>query len=554
VDSERIPPDTNGAVGPDHIVEMINGRYSVYRKADGMRLDTRPLTQFWNDLGVAARNIAYNPRVLYDPHAERWFATAAENPGEPNTLLIAASVSSNPLDGWLAMAVDAGTSRCYAGFPSLGLDAESILVFAQILSITGTLPACPYNVLIVVPKQELLAAGPLGSGSLTSAMSTGQADEPWKKQPLERSRREADRGAPTAVRVARSFVNLAGSYQAVVDLDLVGATRTILHNGFPGAGTMTDIFRSDVVDILERPEPDPYDHPQLGREERIPVSRSDARDHASQPLPKADVEILGGNRFHSSMIKRNGSFWLVHTVLDFSVGIRPTLHWYRIDAETTELQEEGLIVMDGMDLYYGSIAVNELGHVVIGFNGSSDTEYIGSYAVLGQTVNDVTTFGEPQLLQASQAGYEVTRNNDRNRWGQYSATVVDPDDPRIFWTFQEVVAEEDVWSTQITQLTVFEDEDGDGVPDQDDLCPGSDTHPTVVIDGCDTYVQNPVDPGGCTLGDRVNQCAASAANHGGFVSCVTELAGGHREAFGAIRGRGAMVRCAARADHSRSDR
>ena len=33
-----IPPDTMGAVGRDHIVELINGRYRVYDKSDGSTL------------------------------------------------------------------------------------------------------------------------------------------------------------------------------------------------------------------------------------------------------------------------------------------------------------------------------------------------------------------------------------------------------------------------------------------------------------------------------------------------------------------------------------
>src|SRR4051794_10863603 len=33
-----IPPDTMGAVSGEHIVELINGRYAVYRKSDGVLL------------------------------------------------------------------------------------------------------------------------------------------------------------------------------------------------------------------------------------------------------------------------------------------------------------------------------------------------------------------------------------------------------------------------------------------------------------------------------------------------------------------------------------
>ncbi len=510
VDSERIPPDTNGAVGPDHIVELINGRYSVYSKADGARLHTRSLNEFWMDAGVVVRERAGNPRVLYDPHDERWYSVSVDNPGQANSALVAASISSNPLDGWRGIAVDVGLPElCFSSFPSLGIDSESIVVITQLEELTGQFN-CPHNTVVLVPKEALSAA------------------------------------VPTA-RIAVRRMDLGKSYQAVVDLDQEGTTRTILHNGSViEGGTQDEIFRSEITGQFELPVGE-YDFLLVGSAMRIPVSLSRRIDHARQPPPKADVEILHGNRYHSAMIKRNGSFWAVHTVHDLPTGDRPTLRWYQIDAESNVVLQDALIAADDKDLFYGSIAVNELGDVVVGFHGSSDTEFISSYAILGQTVEGVTTFGEPQLLEAGEAGYEVIRNEDRNRWGQYSATVVDPVDHRVFWTFQEVVSAEDVWSTQITQLIVFEDSDGDGVVDVKDVCPGSDIHPIVVIDGCNTHVDNHVDGDGCTLGDRVLRCAADAGNHVQFVKCVGHLIDSG-EGSGGARDRGAMVRCAARAD------
>jgi hypothetical protein len=64
----------------------------------------------------------------------------------------------------------------------------------------------------------------------------------------------------------------------------------------------------------------------------------------------------------------------------------------------------------------------------------------------------VTTFGEPLQLKAGVAAYFQDFGSGRNRWGDYSATVIDPADPFTFWTFQEFVSSEDRWSTQITQL------------------------------------------------------------------------------------------------------
>ncbi|MEK6320572.1 MAG: hypothetical protein AABN33_02690 [Acidobacteriota bacterium] len=64
---------------------------------------------------------------------------------------------------------------------------------------------------------------------------------------------------------------------------------------------------------------------------------------------------------------------------------------------------------------------------------------------------------------------------------------------------------------------------GDGVLDRQDACPNSIVTATVVIDGCDSAVPNTVLSGGCTIADKIAQCAANASNHGEFVSCVAHL-------------------------------
>ena len=76
------------------------------------------------------------------------------------------------------------------------------------------------------------------------------------------------------------------------------------------------------------------------------------------------------------------------------------------------------------------------------------------------TRDGVTRFGTPLLLAEGQADYQRLDGSGRNRFGDYSATLVDPDDPRSFWTFQEFVPATNRWSIQITQLLVPEPSTG----------------------------------------------------------------------------------------------
>jgi hypothetical protein len=124
------------------------------------------------------------------------------------------------------------------------------------------------------------------------------------------------------------------------------------------------------------------------------------------------------------------------------------------------LLESGTIANTNLDYYYPSIAANNAGTVVIGFNASGLSNYISSFAAVGQTVNNVTTFGEPLTLKTGVTDYHGDDETGggfgtpapTSRWGDYSATSVDPVDQNRFWTLQMYPSDSAVWSTEITEL------------------------------------------------------------------------------------------------------
>ncbi|MCX6902752.1 MAG: hypothetical protein NTW03_04610, partial [Verrucomicrobia bacterium] len=117
------------------------------------------------------------------------------------------------------------------------------------------------------------------------------------------------------------------------------------------------------------------------------------------------------------------------------------------------LLESGTITHSNLDLFYPSVAANGQGAVVIGCNGSSATSFVSSYVLIGETVNGSTTFGDPILLCSGTASYQ-SPSFGISRWGDYSATSVDPNDPTRFWTLQMIPTGTTQWSTRITELWV----------------------------------------------------------------------------------------------------
>jgi hypothetical protein len=163
--------------------------------------------------------------------------------------------------------------------------------------------------------------------------------------------------------------------------------------------------------------------------------------------------VANDARLSANVYAVNGVIYAVHNT-QFSGHL--AIRWYRIRAADNVLLESGTIADPNLDLGFPSIAANSAGVVVIGFNGCGTGTFMSCYAMAGQTINGVTTFGNRLLLQASATSYhdlyEEIGYTDTSRWGDYSATSVDPADPNRFWTIQMYASDSDVWSTQITEL------------------------------------------------------------------------------------------------------
>jgi hypothetical protein len=177
------------------------------------------------------------------------------------------------------------------------------------------------------------------------------------------------------------------------------------------------------------------------------------------PIQPDGTDTMQANdaRLSAKVYTVDGVLYAVHnTELNNHIAIR----WYRVRAADNVLLESGTIADPDLDLFFPSIAANAYGVVVIGFNGCSINTFISCYAMVGQTFNGVTTFGNRLVLQASTINYhdfyEQFGLNDTSRWGDYSTTSVDPSDPNRFWTIQMYATDSEdfgsVWSTQITEL------------------------------------------------------------------------------------------------------
>ncbi len=166
INSAAIPPDANGAVGTRYFVEFINGTFAVYNKTNGVNVKRIADTKFWSNAGVvlATSDGITDPRVIYDPISQRWFASmvdfdanAAGGGGDPtlesNDFLLAVSLTSDPTGAWIMICA----ARCCSLLPVSTGRARAELCLQAILGTTAT----RIQTLFVSPSRTPQAPEPL---------------------------------------------------------------------------------------------------------------------------------------------------------------------------------------------------------------------------------------------------------------------------------------------------------------------------------------------------------------------------------------------------------
>jgi len=446
VNSQALPPDGNGVIGPTRFMEFVNGAVAVYNRTNGNSVQRKSDTKFWSDAGliISPDSAVTDPRVIYDPLSQRWFATQvdfdatlASSGGDPTTeandFLLAVSTTSSPTGPWKGFLFQADPDNGYfADFPTLGVDSNSVYISGDFYS--ASVPMGPG--LVSIPKADLVGATP----TIANLTWFGVMDYAVRGDVLQ---------------PATCFDGSAsGSVLAMGDIgtDSAPHSNVVWFAVQNGGTTNPTLTASSQLFVLPYQVPD---NANLG----VPQFTA---------LQPDGTTVLQANdpRLSAKVYAVKGVLYVVHsTEYNGHIAIR----WYRIRAADHTLLEQDTISNPNLDLFFPSIAANQYGVVVIGCNGSGANTFISSYAYVGQTVNGSTTFGNSILLKAGQDNYhdlnEVLAQllgdpPTTSRWGDYSATSVDPNDPTQFWTIQTCAGPTDpslgagVWFEQITQLTV----------------------------------------------------------------------------------------------------
>jgi hypothetical protein len=395
-----IPPDTHGAVGSRHLMVVVNGEVRIQNRG-GATLSAVTLDQFWSRVGSVS---TFDPKVFYDPSVSRWFVVScADAESDASAVLIGVSRSDDPQGNWALYRIDADSNNTYwADYPSVGFNGKWITVA---MNMFPNDPNASYGgeFLWAFDKKSLLN-GP------TQAPFTKLA-EPSGFTML--SATTFDDVEPTLY-IIETFDDHTLRLSTITG-PVGGETLNV------GAAMITSSFNWNV-----------------------------SGGHVGQQLGSSEKIDCGDTRMLSCVF-RNGALWASHEIFFPATGA-PT----RGSAQWWQLTVNGGIVQQGLiddpsgsaSFPYPTLAVNQRNDMLIGYSRIAANQFASANYSFRNGTDPRNTLQGEQVLKAGEASYFKDFGSGRNRWGDYSATVVDPLNDQDLWTLQEYAAAPiDTWGT-----------------------------------------------------------------------------------------------------------
>ncbi|MCK9193307.1 MAG: hypothetical protein M0P19_05465 [Nevskia sp.] len=389
------PPDTTGAVGATQYVQWVNTSLVIFDKASGARL-VGPISgnQIFANLGSGNRCATTNdgdPIVSYDKAAARWVLTQFVA-SSPYLQCVAVSQTS---DATGAYNLYSFTLPQFGDYPKVGVWTDAYYISFNVFTSTFQgARACAYD------RARMLA---------------GQ----------------------TATQVC---FQLSSSFGGLLPSDLDGSTPPPA--GSPNYFTSFGSSRINVwrfhVDFAT-PTNSTFTGPTVVTVPAFTTACGNSSTCIPQPGTSNQLDSLSDRlMFRLAYRNRAGtqSLLMNHSVRVGNRRTSPTgVRWYeiRLANQTPSLYQQGTYSPDTTHRWMGSIAMDKVGNIGLGYSASSSSVF-PSIRYTGRAPTDAlgTLSTENTIITGS-----GSQTGSLHRWGDYSTLTVDPIDDCTFWYTQE---------------------------------------------------------------------------------------------------------------------
>lgn len=393
------PPDTTGDVGPNHYVQWVNLRYSIYtltRDANNQITNFNLVSGFpkqgnvvWQGFGGRCQSDNDgDPIVQYDQLADRWVLTQFAVSAQPYTQCVAVSTSPDPTGTYFRYAFS--YERNFNDYPKMGVWPDGYYIsynmFRNGRSFTG-------NTVCAFERDKML----IGASARQICVNTTSTH----------SMEPADLEGTT--------LPPAGTPNLLMSI----GTSTVLFSRFAvnwttGTGSLTGPTTLPGVATFSRACSGGACIPQPGTTQRLDSL-------ADRMMYRLSYRNLGGG---------NERLVINHSVTSGTgVGVR----WYELANATGQtmasatpvIRQQGTFAPTNDFRWMGSAAIDKTGGIAIGYNISNASTIVPSirYAYRGPADPLGTMGNETNALTGS--GIQTA---SLARWGDYSTISVDPVD------------------------------------------------------------------------------------------------------------------------------
>jgi hypothetical protein len=412
------PPDTVGDVGPNHYIQMVNdvngSRFQIWNK-NGVSLAGPTVLQTLWTLGGACADGLGDPIVLYDHLANRWLMSEFASTG--SHLCIYISKTADPVAGgwWLYDF----TVPTFPDYPKYGVWPDAYYVSTYEGANLG---------LFALNRTQMLAGAAATSVRFTIPSLTPVAGvRETRILPADLDGPAPPAGAPNyyfrpveASQDVNNPVDRLEVFEFHVDfVTPANSTFTLVSTLAPAAFAL------------------------------VPCSPG-IRDCIPQPGTTMKLDALTNRPMHRLQYRNFDDHQTLVTNQTVDAGGRAGIRWYELRKTTGawSIRQQGTYSPDSNYRWMGSIAMDALGNMALGYSVSSASVY-PSIRYTGRKAGDplgTMTQGETTVI-AGTASQTVTQ-----RWGDYSNMSPDPARDCHFWYTQQYIPAGGNWTTRINSF------------------------------------------------------------------------------------------------------
>lgn len=392
------PSDSNMAIGPNNIVEIVNVRWAVYDRSGNIAAGwPKTLGSIWSAMGGICTSNGGDPIAEYDKMADRWLLSQIGMSGSNYAECVAISTSPDPTGSYYLYEIDYGTTLNdypkWSVWPTASNSAYLFTanLFAGAKTFTGA-QLCAYD------RAKMLAGNALAAGvcfTISNDSSYLPADLDGSTPPLD--------GTPAYF---MTFETLSS-----------WRTYTIAPNFASSTGTLSQVTPDINVPSFNEACSGGTCIPQSGTTEKLDSL-------ADRPMYRLAFRNFGD---HQSIVANHS----VATSGTSGSGVR----WYEFRmtppsvSGVFNLYQTGTFAPDSSYRWMGSIAMDQNGDIGLAYSASSGSIH-PAIRHTGRIPTDPLGAMETEGSLLEGPG---SQTSGLSRWGDYSDIRIDPLDDCTFW-------------------------------------------------------------------------------------------------------------------------